>query len=434
MARRGIAVLFAATTVFASGASASSHGEIVRLQVRSIIQPIAAEYLKDGLEEADRDGAALVVVELDTPGGLLPSTREMSTAMLAARTPVAVWVAPSGAQAASAGFFLLQAADFAVMAPATNTGAAHPVGAGGETIEGVLGEKVEQDAAATIRTLADRRGRNVELAEAAVVKSRSFTAEEALAAHLIDAIAPDFPGLVAALDGRTIEKPKGEPRTLRLAGATVRAIEMAPLRRFLSRIASPDFASILLTLGLLGLYFEFSHPGAVLPGVVGGICLLLAFFALSVLPVSYVGVALVGLAIAMFVAEVKVTSYGALTLGGIIALVLGLAMLFKSSEPALQVSRGLIAALAMTALLVAGTVLLVAVRSRRLPIQSGREALVGARATARTEIAPHGKVFVAGEWWNAVAEGPPVAAGSEVVVTAVQGLVLTVRATAHEGS
>jgi len=404
----------------------SSSGEILRLRISSIIHPVAADFLAETLAEADREGAAAIVLELDTPGGLMTSMREMTTAMLAARTPVIVYVAPDGAQAASAGFYILEAADFAAMAPATNTGAAHPVGAGGETIEGVMGEKAEQDAAASIRALAARRGRNVELAEAAVVKSRSFTAQEALDGKLIDVVAPSFGDLVRQLDGRTFEKPAGTERTLELAGKVVRDVELPALKRFLSRLAHPNLASILLTIGLLGLYFELSHPGAVLPGVVGGICLLLAFFALSLLPVSYVGVALVVLAVVLFIAEVKVTSYGMLAVGGIISLVLGLAMLFKSPEPALQVSRYLILTLALVAAVVASGAIFLVTRAFRTPVTTGAEALLGARATARTALDPAGKVFVHGEWWNAVSE-QTVAAGDEVEIVAVDGMTLRVR-------
>ena len=414
----------------AEAAPDGSAGEVLRLRISSIIHPVAADFLVETLARADREGAAALIVELDTPGGLMTSMREMTTAMLGARTPVVVWVAPDGAQAASAGFFLLQAADFAAMAPATNTGAAHPVGGAGETIEGVMGDKVEQDAAATIRGLAARRGRNVELAEAAVVESRSFTAGEALEADLIDVVAGTLPALLRELEGREFEKPQGETRTLELSGRLVRDVEMPALKRFLSRIAHPNLAGILLTIGMLGIYFELSNPGSVLPGVVGGICLLLAFFALSVLPTSYVGVALVGLAVILFVAEIKITSYGMLAVGGIISLVLGLAMLFRTPEPALRVSRSLIATLAViAALVVAGAVLLVS-RTYRTPVRTGAEGLVGARVLARTALAPAGKVFVEGEWWNAVADGD-VAAGEPVEILSVDGMTLHVRRVAE---
>ncbi len=414
-------------TVYAAAPSADSpSGEILEIRISSIIHPVAAAYLVDTLARADREGAAALVVELDTPGGLMTSMREMTTAMLGAKTPVIVYVAPEGARAASAGFFILQAADFAAMAPSTNTGAAHPVGAGGSDIKGTEGKKTEEDAAATMRAFATRRGRNVALAEEAVMKSRSFTAQEALDDKLIDAVAGNLPSLLKTLDGREFEKPAGTKRRLDLAGRPVQLVELTPFKRFLSRIADPNLASILLTIGLLGLYFELAHPGAVLPGVVGGICLLTAFFALSVLPVSYVGVALVILAVVLFVAEVKVASFGALAVGGIIALVLGLGMLFHSPEPALQVSRSLIAALALTAaIVVAGGIFLVT-RAFRAPVAVGRVALLGERAVVRTALEPAGKVFVQGEWWNAVSD-EAVAAGEEVEIVAVDGMTLRVR-------
>lgn len=401
---------------------------VVRLD--SIVHPVAAEHLVEALKAADRDGAAALVVELSTPGGLLTSTRTMTEAMLAAATPVVVWVYPDGAQAASAGFFLLMASDFAAMAPATNTGAAHPVGGAGETIEGVMGDKVEHDAAATIRALAERRGRNVETAEKAVRESISFTAQEALAAHLIEVVAPDLSSLVAALDGREFEKPQGRQRRLALAGAVVERVEMSSFRRLLSTLIHPNLAYLLMSIGMLGLYFELSHPGAVLPGVVGGICLLLGLYAMSILPVDFAGVALILLALALFLAEIKVTSYGLLTLGGIVSLVLGSLMLFKSADPALRASFALVVpvAVAFAALAIFLARLAFRAQSRR-PV-TGSDGLVGAHAVARTALAPEGKVFVQGEWWHAISEAE-VPAGAEVEVTGMDGLTLHVRPLPH---
>ncbi len=427
------------------GTPAAVSGQVIRVRIGGIIHPVARDLLVESLERADREGAALLVVELDTPGGLLTSTREMTTAMLGARTPVAVWVAPDGAQAASAGFFLLMAGDFAAMAPSTNTGAAHPVGGQGETIEGHLGEKVEQDAAATIRALAARRGRPVELAEKAVIASLSFTAGEALEKGLIDLVAADERALLAGLDGRELEKPPGEKRRLSLAGATVVVVEMNAAQRFLSVLLHPNIAYILLSLGFLGLYFELSHPGAIFPGVVGGISLLLALYALSVLPVRFAGVALILLGVGLLIAEIKVTSYGLLTVGGVGALVLGSLILFRSTEPALRVSRSLIAAVAGCFLASTGLLVLLSYRHLRHRVQTGIEGMIGAHAVARTALAPRGKVFVAGELWNAVLEGRvlegtvlesarlEVAAGSEVEIVAVDGLTLHVRSLQSEG-
>lgn len=403
-------------------------GEVHLLRVQSIIHPVASRYLRDSLREADEAGAAALVVELDTPGGLLPSTREMSEAMLAAETPVIVFVSPSGAQAASAGFFLLMAADVAAMAPGTNTGAAHPVGGQGEEIEGTLGEKVAQDAAATIRSLAERNGRDAALAERAVVESRSFTAEEALASGLVDLVVGDVAGLLAAMDGRTITKADGSERTLATAAATIREIEMTAFERFLSALAHPNIAYMLLTLGGLGLYFELSSPGAILPGVLGAICLLLAFFALSVLPVNYAGIALIALALVLFIAEIKVTSYGLLTIGGIIALVLGSSMLFDSPDPAIRVSVSVIAIVTAFATLLVVVLLTLVMRTYRGQVRTGSEGMIKQRGVVRSPLTPVGKVFVHGELWEAEAETDgEVAAGEAVEVLAVEGMRLKVR-------
>ena len=406
---------------------AAAAGQVHLLRVQSIIHPVASRYLRDSLEEADEAGAAVLVVELDTPGGLLQSTREMSEAMLAAETPVIVFVSPSGAQAASAGFFLLMAADLAAMAPGTNTGAAHPVGGQGEDIEGTLGEKAAQDAAATIRSLAERNGRDAALAESAVVESRSFTADEALSSGLVDLVVGDLQGLLAAANGRTVTKANGRERTLATAGATVRTIEMTAFERFLSALAHPNIAYMLLTLGGLGLYFELSSPGAILPGVLGAICLLLAFFALSVLPVNYAGIALIALALVLFVAEIKVTSYGLLTIGGIIALVLGSLMLFDSPDPAIRVSMSVIAIVTSFAAVLVVVLLTLVVRTYRGQVRTGSEGMIMQRGVARTPLSPVGRVFVHGELWEAETENGEVPAGEAVEVLAVEGMRLKVR-------
>jgi len=398
---------------------------VMRARVKSVVHPVSAEFIQDAIREADAAGAAALVLELDTPGGLMTSTRDITTAILGARTPVVVYVAPGGAQAASAGFFILMAADVAAMAPGTNTGAAHPVGAGGEDIPGTMAKKVEEDSAANIRSLAGRHGRNVELAQAAVRQSRSFTAEEALAGKLIEVIAPSFDRLLTALDGRTVKHGEGVV-TLHTRGARVEEIEMSPLRRLLAVIAQPDIAMILMTLGGLGLYFELMSPGAVLPGVVGAICLILAFFALSVLPVDFAGVALLVLALILFIAEIKIVSHGVLAIGGTVAMVLGALMLFKTTEPALRVSLEVIVSLAVFSLAVVGFLTFMALRARQTPVRTGLEGLVHEIGTARSPIDPRGKVFVHGEIWDAVAD-VPVAAGEPVEVVAIRNLTLAVR-------
>ena len=404
---------------------AQPRGEVVLARVHSVIHPVSAELILDAIRTADESGAAAVVLELSTPGGLLTSTREITTAMLGARTPVVVWVAPDGAQNASAGFFVLLAADVAAMAPNTNTGAAHPVGGQGEDIPGKLGEKMEQDAAAYIRALAGRTGRNVELAQKAVVESRSFTAREALDGKLIDLIAPTLPELLRALDGRVVRK-GNQSITLHTAGASIREVELPSLRKLLAWVADPNISYILLVLGGLGLYFELMNPGAILPGVVGGICMILAFFALSVLPVNVAGLALILLSLLFFIAEIKVVSHGLLAAGGIISLILGSLMLFKTADAMLRVSLPLIASLAVFTVAVVGFLLWIALRAQREPVVTGREGLLQEQGTARTPLDPRGKVFVHGELWDAVAS-EPVAAGETVEIVAVQNLTLEVR-------
>ncbi len=408
-----------------AAAPAAGSGEVLVVRVKSAIHPVSAELIEDAVREADRAGAAALVIELDTAGGLMTSTRDITTAILGARTPVVVYVAPSGAQAASAGFFILMSADVAAMAPGTNAGAAHPVGGQGEDLPEILGKKIEQDAAANIRSLAARNGRNAALAEEAVVKSRSFTAQEALEGKLIDLVSPNLASLVRALDGRPVKR-GDTTATVHTAGAEVRRLEISPLRELLGVLADPNVTYLLFGLGWLGLLFELMHPGAILPGVVGALCLILSFYGLSVLPVNYAGLALIFLAIVLFILEIKVTSYGMLTVAGVISLVLGSLMLFKTPEPALRVSVELIAMLSAFTLLVVGFLAFMALRAQRAPVRTGMEGLIHEVGTARSPLNLRGKVFVHGEIWDAVAD-EPVAAGEPVEVTAVRNLTLAVR-------
>ena len=418
----GFAGLFAPLLL---AAPARGSGEVLLVKVKSPIHPVSAELIADAIQEADRRNAAALVVELDTAGGLMASTRDITTAILGARTPVVVYVAPGGAQAASAGFFILMSADVAAMAPGTNAGAAHPVDGQGKDIDGVMGRKIEQDAAANVRSLAVRNGRNVQLAEEAVLQSRSYTAGEALQNKLIEIVAPDVPALVRALDGRVVQRGANQV-TLHTASAAVRPFTVSPLRSLLGVIADPNITYLLLGLGSLGLLFELMHPGAVLPGVVGAICVVLAFYGLSVLPVNYAGVALILLAVLFFILEIKVTSYGMLGVAGIACLVLGSLMLFKTPEPALRVSGELIAMVAGFSLLVVGFLASMALRAQRLPVRTGVEGLIHEIGVARSPLNPGGKVFVHGEIWDAVAE-EPVAMGEPVEVVAVRNLTLAVR-------
>ncbi len=424
----------AAKEARATQGAAVTTPRVTLVQVESIIQPVVAEFLLETFAEADARGDALLIIELSTPGGMLDSTRLITSAMLETKTPVAVFVAPQGAHAASAGFFVLMAADVAAMAPGTNTGAAHPVSGQGQDIGGDMGDKVEQDTAAMIRSLAAKHGRDPKLAESAVLESRSFTADEALELGLIDLLAPDAANLVALLDGRELAGNPGSALVLR--DAQITTVSMSPFQRVRSAIVHPNIAYLLLSFGGLGLYFEFSNPGAIFPGVLGAICLIVGLYATSVLPVNYAGLALIGLGILFFIAELKVPSFGLLTLGGVTSLVLGSLMLFRSADPALRVSSRLIVALAVVALLVAGSLSYLVLKSRHLRVATGKEGLTHRIAQARTDFAQvasdvsgaalRGKVFVHGELWNAVSR-EPVAAGQSVEITRVDGLTLEVR-------
>lgn len=410
--------------------AADSPPLVLRMAVDSAIHPVAAEFVIESLATADERRAAALVIELNTPGGLLSSTREITKAMLSARTPVVVYVAPAGAQAGSAGFFILMAADVAAMAPGSNAGAAHPVSGQGEDIEGDMGKKVEEDSAANVRSLARQQGRNVEAAEAAVLESESYTAEEALELGLIDLVAPSFYQLLEAIDGTAVKKVGEEPVALATAGATVEELEMPLFRRFLSTLSHPAIATILMALGMLGLYMELSNPGAILPGVVGAICLILGFYAMSVLPLNYAGVALLLLALVLFIAETQVPTFGLLTTAGAISLVLGVVMLFKDVEPWMRTGMELIVATVAGMLVVIVLLTTRALKVRGSKVTTGKEGLVGERGVVRTALDPKGKVFVHGELWSAVADGTKddaVVVGTPVEVTAVEGMLLRVR-------
>src|SRR3989441_3542491 len=305
---------------------------IYSADVDSIIHPVSAEYMIGTMDRADHAGAVLVVYTLRTPGGLVDSTRDIITHMLAARTPVAIFIGPSGARAASAGFLLTIAADVAAMAAGTLIGAAHPVAGSGEKMDETMAKKAAEDVAAYARTLASRRHRNLTLAALAVTESRAFTEEEALSASppLIDLVAADIPELLKKLDGRTVTRFDGTVLTLRTHGARVVPVTMSLRQRVLSAIAHPNVAYLLLSLGTLGLTIELWSPGAVLPGVAGGLCLLLAFFALQVLPVNFAGLLLILFGLVLLALEIKVPSYGLLTVGGLASLVFGSMILMDS--------------------------------------------------------------------------------------------------------
>jgi membrane-bound serine protease (ClpP class) len=398
--------------------------------VDSIIHPVSAEYMIATIDQADRDHAALIVFTLRTPGGLVDSTHDIVTHMLAARTPVAIFIAPSGARAASAGFLITIAADIAVMAPGTHIGAAHPVSGDGEKTDETMATKAAEDVAAFARTLASHRHRNVQLAAAAVTASRAFTDQEALTASppLIDLVASSLPELLQKLDGRRITRFDGATIVLRTAGARVVPIEMTTRQRVLSAIAHPNVAYILMSLGVLGLTIELWSPGAVLPGVAGGLCLLLAFFAFQILPINGAGLLLILFGLSLLVLEVKVASYGLLTAGGLASLTIGSMILMDSPAPELQVSLKLVLPIVFA---VGGIAALLArlafLSQRRRPAVYGG-GMIGTDGIALTALEPgrSGRVLIRGEIWTAIA-AEPIAEGDGVRATAIDGLRLTVR-------
>lgn len=329
--------------------------------------------------------------------------REIIERILSSKTPVAVFVSPSGARAASAGFFIAIASDIFVMAPGTNTGAAHPVGISitGQEMDKTMEEKVTHDAASYIKTLAEKRGRNMKLAEDAVRKSLSYTEEEALKGKLIDLIAKDEQEIISYFDGKSIKRFDGEEVTLKLKEEAIVEIPMTARQKFLITISNPNLAYILLMLGLLGLYFEFSNPGSILPGVLGAICLLLAIFSFQILPINYVGLILILLAIGLFILELKVQSYGILSVGGIIAMVIGSIMLINTPIPELRPSLKFIIPVAVGISLIFIFLIALVIKAHLKKAYTGREGLVGEEGVARTDIDPEGKVFVHGEIWEA---------------------------------
>ena len=398
---------------------------VVVATIASPISPVTADYLSSVIERAEGDNAALLVVELDTPGGLDTAMRQMVQAIIKARVPVGVYVSPSGARAASAGVLITLAADVAAMAPGTNIGAAHPVSIGGGPMDNTMSRKVENDAAAYARSLAESKGRNAGWAESAVRESASLTEKQALERNVVDLVAPDLDELLAQADGREVRK--GDARvTLRTKGAQVTRVPMGLRHRVLSALADPNIAYILMMIGVYGIFFELSNPGAVFPGVVGGISLILGFYALQTLSANYAGFLLILLAIILFILEIKITSYGALTIGGIVALVLGSVMLFRASgDPFLRVSWTVLITMAVVSAAFFGGVISLAVRSQLRKPVSGSEGMIGAEGEALLDFDGKGKVRVLGELWDARSD-LPVRKGDKVVVTAREGMTLIV--------
>ena len=427
----GAAVLVLGSTFAAQPAPVAqgrSPAIVYSAEVESIIHPVSAQFMMETIARADAEKAALVVFTLRTPGGLVDATRDIVTKMIAARTPIVVYIAPSGARAASAGFIITIAADVAAMAPGTHIGAAHPVSGGGAVMDETSSKKAAEDMAAYVRTIATKRGRNAQLAEQAVLQSKAFTEDEALKAPLIDLVATSRDDLLKKLDGRTVMRFDGSSVTLKTASAPVVSIEMTLRQRILSAIAHPNIAYILLSLGTLGLTIELWSPGAVLPGVVGGLSLLLAFFALQVLPINYVGLLLMLFGLVLLALEIKVTSYGLLAIGGVVSLIFGSLMLIDSPAPELQLSIPLVFSVVLGFTAIAAFLVRLVLTSQRGAPVSGAEGLIGEVGHALEPLAPGatGRVRVHGEIWNAVAN-EPIASGDRMIVTHVNGLTLTVR-------
>lgn len=409
------------------------------IRIDGAINPLAAEYILTAITNARQAEAECLIIEMDTPGGLMESTRTITKAILASEIPVVVYVAPSGARAASAGVFITYASHFAAMAPSTNIGAAHPVnlmgGDGGKDSSGTntMMEKVTNDAVAQIKAVAEKRGRNMEWAEEAVRKSVSITEKEALAKHVIDFITPGLDSLLLTLDGREADLVNRKTK-LHTAGAAVVRIEMSWRHKLLDKISDPTIAYFLMMLGIWGLFFEFSNPGSILPGVLGGIFLILALYSMQTLPVNWAGLLLILFALVLFVLEVKVTSFGILTIGGIIAMFLGSVMLFRKPEtvfePALRISlQAIIITTLATAAFFAVAVGLV-VKAHRKHATTGREGMIGATGMALTNIAPEGRAQIHGEIWQAHSEAP-IEKGQPVKVLALNGLQVKVERAAN---
>jgi membrane-bound serine protease (ClpP class) len=401
--------------------------KVVAVDVNSIVHPVTVEIVSRALDQAREEHADAVLLRLNTPGGLMDAMRETIEKIVASPVPVITYVTPSGGRAASAGFFLLEAGDIAAMAPGTNTGAAHPVLMSGQ-MDPEMKRKVENDAAASLRSLATKRGRNSALAEKAVLESKSFTEKEALDNHLIELIARDEQDLFTQLEGREIVRFDGRKQVLHLTGAKVDPYQPNLRERIILAIADPNIALILIVLGALGIYIEFNTPGVIAPGVAGAICILLGLSALSVLPINWTGVGLLVLAFTLFALEAKFVSHGVLTIGGAVAMVLGAVLLIDSPLPELRIRWSVAVALALPFALITSLLLTLVVQARANKVVTGPAGMLGEAGVAVTVLDPAGKVQVRGEYWDAIAPpGAHLEPGSKVRITAVQGLQLAVK-------
>jgi membrane-bound serine protease (ClpP class) len=413
--------------LLATALSVRCSADVLKVTVDDAIQPVTAEYIARALKVASANHNQAVLIEINTPGGLVESTRKIIESIVASPVPVIIYVTPSGSRAASAGFFILESADVAAMAPGTNTGAAHPVILGSK-MDDVMKQKMENDAAALMRSVVAKRGRNVDLAESAVRESKSFTEQEALDKKLIEYIAPTEQDLFHQLNGKTFKRFDGTSITLNIAGQPLIDYRMTVKQRILSYIMDPNIAFILLAIGMLALYAEFNHPGAVIPGTVGVVFILLAAFALNFLPVRFAALAMIVGAFALFAAEAKFASHGVLTAGGVALLTLGGLFLVDAPIPEMRVHFWTALAVSAPLGLITAFLMSIAVRARRNKIVTGQQGLIGEIGIAQSSLTPAGKVFVHGELWDAVSV-IPVPAGERIVIRNVDGLTLRVEPT-----
>jgi len=398
---------------------------VLEADIEGIVHPVSSHVIASAIAQAERDHADAVLIRLSTPGGLMDATRDIVEQIFRCPVPVIVWTGPSGARAASAGFFLLEAGDVAAMAPGTNTGASHPVLASGGEMDPVMKTKVENDAAALMRTITAHRGRNQTAAEKTVRESASYTDREALDQHLIDLIAPDPASLIKQLEGREITRFDGRKQTLHFTDPAIDLYKPSLRERVLLAIADPNIALLLLVLGALGIYLEFSSPGLVAPGVAGAILALLGLTALSMFPIDWLGAALMILGLAFFVLEAKFATHGILTTGGAIALVLGAVMLIDTNIPELRIRWSTAIGLAIPFALITSLLFSIAIRARRNKVVTGVEGMLGLPAIAVNELNPSGTVLVRGEYWSAQAS-TRVPASEPVRITGIEGLTLRV--------
>jgi len=418
--RRTTFLCFAALLLFAAVSSAG----VLKISVNDAIQPVTAEYIGRALAVAAANHDQALLIEINTPGGLVDSTREIIDEIVASPVPVIVFVTPAGSRAGSAGIFILEAADVAAMTPGTNAGAAHPVTLFGKPDETMM-KKIENDAAALMRSVAAKRGRNVELAESAVRESKSFTEQEALDKKLIDYVATNQQDLFRQMSGKSFKRFDGATATLNLTGQPVRNYEMTLKERILSYIMDPNITLIILMIGAFCLYVEFNHPGAVVPGTIGVIFLVLAAFAMHLLPIRFAALAMILVAFLLFAAEAKFASHGVLTAGGIVLLTLGGLLLVDGPIPEMRVHFLTALAVSIPLGIITAFLMGIAVRARRNKIVTGEQGLIGEIGIAQTTLAPSGKVFVHGELWDAVS-AVPVPAGERIVVRQIDGLTLRV--------